>query len=213
MQSEKRDMSLLGQFRCPTGLHGRTVAKLMNRGHSNLSEWGLKKIKIGSHFVILDVGCGGGKNISRMADLAFQGKVYGIDYSGTMVKYSRETNKNLINRNRVEVVRGSVEKISFPENFFDLVTAIETYYFWPNLPNAFREINRVLKPTRNLLIINEMIKDGVYETENAEIIAKTHVRLLTLHRLACLLESEGFVNIKTFANPKSPWNAVLAQKQ
>jgi hypothetical protein len=58
-----------------------------------------------------------------------------------------------------------------------------------------------------------MIKDGVYETENAEIIAKTHVRLLTLHRLECLLESEGFVNIKTFANTKSPWNAVLAQKQ
>ena len=212
MQPKKKDMPILEQFRCPTGLQGRTVAASMNRGHSALSEWGLNKLNLGSKFVILDVGCGGGKNLTRMARLAFQGKVFGMDYSATMVKYSREKNKRLINQNRLEIVQGSVEKICFQENFFDLVTAIETYYFWPNLINAFREINCVLKPTRNLIIINEMIKEGIYEIDNAEIIKKTQVHLLTLDKLKYILQSAGFVNVQTFTKINSPWNAILAQK-
>ncbi|MCJ7713004.1 class I SAM-dependent methyltransferase [Candidatus Bathyarchaeota archaeon] len=212
MQLKKKDTSILEQFRCPTGLHGRTVAASMNKSHSALSKWGLNKINLGSRFVILDVGCGGGKNLTRMVRLAFQGKVFGMDYSATMVKYSREKNKRLITQNRLEIIQGSVEKICFQENFFDLVTAIETYYFWPNLLDAFREINRVLKPTRNLVIINEMIKNGIYEVDNAEIIKKTHVHLLTLDKLKCILQSAGFVNVQTFTKINSPWNAILAQK-
>ena len=212
MQPKKREHSFLKQFRCPTGPQGRTVAGLMNQSHSALSAWGLKKVKLDSSFVILDIGCGGGKNISRLANLAFQGMVFGIDYSRDMVKYSRELNRQLINQNHVEIVNGSVEKICFPDNFFDLVTAIETYYFWSNLPKVFQEINRVLKPGRHLLIINEMIKDGVFEVENAEIITKTHVHLLTLYEIKNILRSAGFVNTRTFIKPKSPWNVILTQK-
>jgi ubiquinone/menaquinone biosynthesis C-methylase UbiE len=28
---------------------------------------------------------------------------------------------------------------------FDLVTAVETVYFWPNLPDCLQEVKRVLK--------------------------------------------------------------------
>lgn len=212
MQSKKREHSYLEQFRCPTGPQGRTVAGLMNQSHDALSAWGLEKIKLDSTFIILDVGCGGGKNISRLVNLAFQGMVFGIDYSKDMVKYSRETNKQFINQNLVEIVNGSVEKICFPDNFFDLVTAIETYYFWSNLPKVFQEILRILKPGKRLLIINEMIKDGIFEVENAEIIAKTHVHLLTVSDIKSVMSSAGFVNIRTFIKPESPWNAILAQK-
>ena len=68
-------------------------------------------------------------------------------------------------RARIQLVQGSVERLSFLEDFFDLVTAFETYYFWTNLPNAFTEIKRVLKPGGTLLIVSEMIKDGAYEVD------------------------------------------------
>jgi ubiquinone/menaquinone biosynthesis C-methylase UbiE len=102
--------------------------------------------------------------------------------------------------------------MGFQEDFFDLVTAIETYYFWPDLQAAFREIKRILKPERNLLMINEMVKDGVYEVENADIIAKTHAHLIPLHEIQVILNSVGFINVKVFTKTKSPWNAILAQK-
>ncbi len=212
MQPEEKDKAFMDQFRCPTGLQGRTVAAGMNRGHSALSTWGLKKARIEPDFVVLDVGCGGGKTISRLAREAFQGKVFGIDHSVDMVEYSREMNRRLIAQKRVEILAGSVQRMGFPKDFFDLVTAIETYYFWPDLQEAFREIKRVLKPERNLLMINEMVKDGVYELENADMIAKAHVRLIPLQEIQIMLHSLGFANVKVFTKAKSPWNAILAQK-
>jgi ubiquinone/menaquinone biosynthesis C-methylase UbiE len=138
--------------------------------------------------------------------------VYGIDRSADMVDYSRQTNRKLIAQNRAEIVHSSVEKTGFKDEFFDLVTAVETYFFWPTLADAFREINRVLKRRGYLLIVSEMIADGVYEVENAELIAKTQVRLVPLQELERILHSAGFGTVKIYRKHKSAWNAVLAQK-
>ncbi|MEJ2242086.1 MAG: class I SAM-dependent methyltransferase [Candidatus Bathyarchaeota archaeon] len=201
------------QFKCPKGLKGRIVAESMNRGHSALTDWGLKKVEIKPQFKILDVGCGGGKTISKLASLAFKGKVYGIDYSSDMVEYSKEVNNELIAENRVLIIESSVENLNFPDGFFDLVTGVETYYFWSNLLKAFNEIKRVLKQKGKLLLINEMIKDGIYEVENAEIIADTNVNLVSLSEIKSMLQSIGFTNVNVFSKKKSPWNTILAQKQ
>jgi SAM-dependent methyltransferase len=199
------------QYKCPTGDSGRKVAAKMNKGHWDLTTWGLKQVSIKSNFVILDVGCGGGKTISRLAKRADQGKVYGLDQCGDMIDYSRQINRNLIVQNRVEIVPGSIAKTSFKDEFFDLITAIETYYFWPNLAEAFREIKRILKKGGYVLIISEMIKDGTYEVEIAEIIAKTQVNLVPLQEMQRILHSEGFSNVKVYRKRKSDWNVFLAQ--
>jgi SAM-dependent methyltransferase len=215
MQPQKKNISSenhWSQYRCPTGVSGRKVATNMNNGHWDLTTWGLKHVSIKLDSVILDVGCGGGKTISRLAQRAVQGKVYGIDHSGDMVDFSREVNNKLIATNHVEIQQGTVEKTGFKNDFFDLVTAIETYYFWPNLANAFQEIKRILKKEGVLLIISEMLMDGVYEVENAEIIAKTHVHLVPLQEMQRILLSVGYCNVEVYRKRKSVWNAILAQK-
>ena len=202
----------MGQFRRPTGVQGRAVAALMNKEHNLLSTWGLNHIKIEPAFTVLDVGCGGGKTIGKLAKQTVQGRVFGIDYSKDMVEYSKEENKKLVDEGRVMLIEGSVEKMRFPTNFFDLVTAIETYYFWSNLTKAFQEINRVLKQGGKILIVSEMIKDGKYEIENAETIAKAHVKLLSMQEIEIVLHSAGFINVRIFRKPCSPWNVIIAQK-
>ena len=206
-------LGLMDQYRCPTGLRGRLVAASMNRHHKELTTWGLAKVEIGADFVILDVGCGGGKTVSRLAELGLKGKVYGIDYSADMVKYSRNVNKKLIAQNRVEIVEGSVEEMDFPDSYFDLVTAFETYYFWHNLPAALQEIERVLKPNGTLLVVSEMVQDGVYEVEHAKLIEQTHVCLLPLEEIRNVLCFAGFVDVQVITKADSPWNAFLAKKQ
>ncbi|WGM90333.1 MAG: class I SAM-dependent methyltransferase [Candidatus Bathyarchaeum tardum] len=212
MNPENKQQKIMDQFKCPIGIEGQTVAKIMNRSHRALTDWGLKKVKIRSDYLILDIGCGGGKTISKLAEQAVHGKVFGIDYSGDMVDYSRQINKQLIDQNRVSIVQCSVDKTGFPDSFFDLITAIETYYFWPNLAEAFEEIKRLLKPNGKLVLINEMIKDGVYEVENAEVIAKTEVKLLSLPDIQKILQSTGFKKVEVFTKADSAWNVVIAQK-
>ena len=215
MQPQEKNISLenhWSQYRCPTGVSGRKVAANMNNGHWDLTTWGLKHAKIKTDSVILDVGCGGGKTISRMARRAVLGKIYGIDHSEDMVDYSKQVNRGLIVTNRVEIMQATVEKTGFKNDFFDLVTAIETYYFWPHLAESFQEIKRILKKEGYLLIVSEMIKDGVYEVENAEIIAKTQVNLVPLLEMQNMLYSAGFSSVKVYRKRKSKWEAVLAQK-
>jgi ubiquinone/menaquinone biosynthesis C-methylase UbiE len=200
------------QYRCPTGILGKAVADSMNIGHWNLTTWGLKHVDVKPRFVVLDVGCGGGKTLNRLARRTAQGKVYGLDQSADMVAYSRHINRSLIAKNRVEIVQGTVEKTGFEDETFDLVTAVETYYFWSNLSIAFKEIKRILKKGGHLLIVNEMIKDGVYEIENAELIAKTQVHLVTLQQIQGFLHSVGYSTTKVYRKRKSDWNAILSQK-
>ena len=211
MKSEK-DQRIMDQYRCPTGIEGMKVAASMNIHHSDLTDWGLSKVKIGSDFTILDVGCGGGKTINKLANLAPQGEVYGIDCSKDMVKYSQEVNKDLINQDRVSIVEGFVDKTGFPDSFFDLVTAIETYYFWPSLSDVFQEVHRILKPQGHLLLINEMIEDGTYEIENKETIKKTHVHLISITEIKDALKKVGYKKIQIFKKTGTPWNTILAQK-
>jgi SAM-dependent methyltransferase len=202
----------MGQFRRPTGVQGRAVAAFMNKEHNRLSTWGLKHVKIEHTFTVLDVGCGGGRTMSKLARQVVQGRVFGIDYSKDMIECSKEENQRLVNQGRVGLIQGAVEKMSFPNDLFDLVTAIETYYFWPNLPGAFQEIKRVLKQGGKLLIVSEMIKDGKYEVANAETIAKAHVKLFSMQEIEDMLYSAGFIDVKIFRKTNSAWNAIVARK-
>ena len=122
----------------------------MNKEHTPVSLWGLKHLNIKSDDIILDIGCGGGININRMAKDAK--KVYGIDYSIESVKLSKKVNEKFIEEQKVEIIKGNVEKLPFEDNTFDIVTAFETVYFWPNIEKCFGEVKRILKPGGTFLI-------------------------------------------------------------
>ena len=95
---------------------------------------------------MLDCGCGGGANIKKLLKRCPQGVVKGIDYSEVSVEKARKLNEAAIREGRCVVWQGSVAEMIFAASWFDAVTAFETVYFWPDLPQCFREVFRVLKP-------------------------------------------------------------------
>jgi ubiquinone/menaquinone biosynthesis C-methylase UbiE len=135
----------------------------MNRRHAKLTDWGLEQVSIDSDATILDIGCGGGSTIHKLAGIASKGKVYGVDYSETSVAVSRKTNQDWITAGRVEIRHGSVSHLPFPDQMFALATAIETHFYWPDLQADLREVLRVLKPGGTLVIIAEVYKGGKYD--------------------------------------------------
>ena len=143
-------MGFFDNMRKPQGKLGNIQLKSMNKEHTPVSLWGLKHLNIKSDDVILDVGCGGGINVKRMAKSAK--KVYGIDYSIESVKLSKEVNEKLIDEGKVEIIEGNVKSLPFEDNTFDIVTAFETVYFCPDIEKCFAEVKRVLKPGGIFLI-------------------------------------------------------------
>src|SRR5215467_10341187 len=101
------------QCKKPRGWIGRWVLRNMNARHSDVTDWGLRQISIGQSYTILDVGCGGGKTLSKLAERAQQGKVYGIDYSEESVAASKRTNARWVAMGRVEVLHCSVSQLPF----------------------------------------------------------------------------------------------------
>ena len=80
------------QCRRPSDRAGRTVLQRMNVSHAAVTQWGLSHVAIGEDLTILDVGCGGGRTVDRLASIATRGQVYGADFSEASVATARETN-------------------------------------------------------------------------------------------------------------------------
>ena len=146
-------MGIFENMRKPKGKLGNLQLKSMNKEHTPVALWNLKHLNIKNTDVILDVGCGGGININRMACQAQ--KVYGVDYSIESVKLSREVNREYIDAGKVDVLEGNVLSLPFEDDTFDIVTAFETVYFWPDIEKSFGEVKRVLKPGGIFLIGTE----------------------------------------------------------
>ena len=158
---------IVKQARMPTGKFGTFCARLMNIGHSNVTWWGLSHMTINKDDTILDIGCGGGKTVNTLAKIATEGEIYGIDYSEVSVAVSTNKNKRLIDIGRVKILHASVDSLPFSDNMFNLVIAVESYYFWPDLINNLKEIRRVLKPGGSVILVNEMYRDERFEKRNS----------------------------------------------
>ena len=139
-------MSFFENTRKPVGLGGKIMVAMMNIGHSAMAAWGLHFLQLAPDAIVLDCGCGGGANIKTLLKRCPKGKVQGIDYSAVSVEKTRKVNAGAIAAGRCAVQQASVAELPFEAEQFDVVTAFETVYFWPELTQNFREVYRVLKP-------------------------------------------------------------------
>jgi ubiquinone/menaquinone biosynthesis C-methylase UbiE len=204
----------VSQCQKPSGWLGRFVLWNMNSHHSKVTDWGLSHISVGEHDTILDVGCGGGRTVSKLAAMATQGKVYGVDYSAESVAVANKTNRQWIDRARVEIREASVSQLPFSEDMFDLVTAVETHFWWPDLPADMREVLRVVKPGGTLAIVAEIYKGA--NTTTAKLAEKylplSGMTLLSVDEHRELFANAGYVDVQIIAEPNKGWICGIGRK-
>jgi SAM-dependent methyltransferase len=207
---------LLNQFRKPAGWFGRLNLANMNRHHSRLTDWGLARVSVSRSATVLDVGCGGGRTVSKLAALAPEGIVFGVDYSDASVAASRRKNKREIREGRVEIRQASVSGLPFAPDTFDLITAVETHFYWPDLPADVRAVLRVLKPGGALLIVSEAYKGGKKARQNqmfADAMSKTGIfSHLTVEEHRDLLAGAGYSDVQVFEDYDKGWLCATGRK-
>lgn len=203
---------VLHQARKPSKWTGKVFARAMNEGHSRMTDWGLSHVAIQRQFAILDVGCGGGRTVEKLAGLAADGMVCAIDYAEGSIAASRALNEPLIKAGRVTIEKASVSQLPFPDNHFDLVTAVETQYYWPDLHGDMREILRVLKPGGKLVVIAETYKGGKYDKLKWPVMWLLRSSHLSANDHRELFATSGYVEIKIFEEHSKGWICGLAEK-
>jgi SAM-dependent methyltransferase len=200
------------QCRKPTGWPGQLAARLMNSSHLGVTTWGLQQVSIAPDAHILDVGCGGGKTIQRLLELAPEGRVSGVDYAGASVAVATKLNAASIAAGRADVRRASVSSLPFPPDTFDLVTAVETHYYWPNLEADLREVHRVLKPGGRVAIIAESYRGKRFGTADVLAMSLLGARLRSLEEHREVLSAAGFTDVKVLEKRDRGWMCAVGRR-
>ena len=101
---------------------------------------------------ILDIGCAKGFMMHDLSLLIPGAEIKGVDVSN----YAKE---NAIESMQDNIVVANANNLPFPDDYFDLVIAINTLHNLPliDCKQAFREINRVTK--NNSFVMNDAWKD------------------------------------------------------
>lgn len=193
----------------PKGIGGKIMLNMMNNGHSSMAEWGFEHLQIQENDICLDIGCGGGANIKRLLEKSCCGKVMGIDYSEVSVEKTKKVNKEAIKNNRCNILQGNVMDLPFEKGTFNVVTAFETIYFWPDIIKSFEQVHKVLKENGTFMICNELSGEIEKDKKWTDIIEG--MKVYTLQQIKTYLEQCGFVIEKTDKNEKN-WICVVAKK-
>ena len=207
------DKELIINARKPVGELGQQILDRMNESHEMVAQWGVTHLDIKKDSKILDMGCGGGRNVQRFSQIiSDEGRVVGIDYSEVSVEKSFELNKEAIERGIVNVLHGSVSEMPFYDGTFDIVTGFETIYFWPDLINDLREVNRVLKKGGIVFFCNEAVyREGEMEKYD-ELVELLDMKIYPEEVLKESLEIAGFGDFKSYVNDENNWICITARK-
>lgn len=200
----------VNQTRKPEGGLGKMMLKTMNSGHAKMADWGLSYLEIKRPERVVDLGCGGGRNIGALLDKFPTALGTAIDHSKLSVEKAKEYNSQSISDGRLEVKQGDVSALDLADASYDLATAFETIYFWPGLKKCFKEVARILKDGGHFLIANECDGTDATGTKFEKIV--DGMKCYTIEQISDALKAAGFSEVKSDHYGSKPWIVVVAKK-
>jgi ubiquinone/menaquinone biosynthesis C-methylase UbiE len=133
---------LMRAFGRPRSILGRLGGIGMARTNRKTATWAIDRLDVQPDDSVLEVGFGPGVGIHLLAQAVVTGRVVGVDCSDEMVAQATARNAQAIASRRVDLRRGSVERLPFHDNTFHKALALQV---WPDATAGLREMRRVMK--------------------------------------------------------------------
>jgi SAM-dependent methyltransferase len=142
-------MSKLGEYlsnQCgnPHGLIGKIMTWAMNRANNTMYKGIVDELEIQDNSRILDVGFGNGY-LETLIMKKRKCYIEGIDISEDMVKKAISLNRKYVESGNMKFGLGDCCSMDYKEGEFDVVTTMNTIYFWKDTRKGMSEVYRVLK--------------------------------------------------------------------
>ena len=208
----QEEVTRIGNPRKPEGTEGEEMLERMNQSHYEVTGWALSYWEIQEDDRVLDIGCGGGATLHRMAEKVTSGHVTGVDYSDVSVETSRRNNEKNISSGKMDVLEGSVENLPFADDSFDKIITVESFYFWPDPQENLKEVFRVLKRGGTFLLVADVYGRDDLPEAVVENINRFHLFNPTLEEFRNLFERAGFAEIHVHEKEGTTWVCVEGHK-
>lgn len=125
-------------------------------GGRDIDQWMLDVLNLRPGMNILDVGCGGGKQlISYHQHLKGEARITGGDVNEELLAQARSENAKLGNPFTILPLDFNCP-LPFEDNTFDLLSCCFAIYYASDIPRTIREMHRVLKPGGRLFTSGPM---------------------------------------------------------
>lgn len=193
----------------PHGEEGFETIENMNVNHKEISEFAFSIVDVGSDDNILDIGCGGGVNIEKFLKLT-SGNVDGLDYSEVSVEASIKQNHIAVENGRCNVIQADVSDMPISDEKYDLVSAFETIYFWPEIGETFKEVSRIIKPDGQFMIAQGT--DGNHPDDELWLSTVEGMHVYTAPELKEYLLDAGFSSVESHVKENDYILVVIAKK-
>ena len=139
---------LVPQFRRPEGPLGRVAGLIMAARPSNRRRnyWTVELLCVGPEDRVLEIGCGPGVALAASAERTRGSVIVGLDHSPEMLDQAARRNRRAIERGRVRLQLGDLERLPMLGGPFDKIFSVNVIQFLPDKDAAFRALHDVTAP-------------------------------------------------------------------
>ena len=130
-------------------------AELMEKEHDNNVSKFLKTISFDKPFTFLDVGCGNGWVVRKIAKENNCKKCIGIDISKKMIVQAKKKQDN----NKEEFLHADIESWNY-KGKFNFIFSMETLYYADSIKVALEKIYKLLKPSGQFFCGTDFYSDN-----------------------------------------------------
>jgi ubiquinone/menaquinone biosynthesis C-methylase UbiE len=140
---------------------------------------------------VLDLACGTGELLHRMAQETPEADLTGIDLAPKMIKRARH---KLAGRPGVALTQADAHDLPFGDNAFDVLVCANTFHYFTHPEQVVREAHRVLSPDGRLVVLDWCRDFWTCRVMDAllQYIDPAHTTCYTLDELTALLERASF---------------------
>lgn len=105
---------------------------------------------------ILDLGCGTGRLLNRLAGQFPTLQGTGLDLSAQMLRQAQQQNQHGV---RLTYQQGNAESLPFADSQFDAVFNTLSFLHYPHPQQVFLEVSRVLRPNGHFYLVDYTVKE------------------------------------------------------
>lgn len=142
---------------------------------------------------ILDIGCGTGALLRRLAGVYPLASLIGVDAAAGMIGQARAAGPD---SRLLRFEEAQAEALPFPGGSFDVVVSTMSFHHWADQQRGLREVSRVLEPD-GVFVLTDVIVGPLL----SRALASTGDRVVTARRLESMLAGAALRRKRSAAVP------------
>jgi ubiquinone/menaquinone biosynthesis C-methylase UbiE len=129
------------------------IATNQQYGSTDLDQWLLERLPLQARQHVLDIGCGVGHHLVKLAKKLADGEYHGIDVSPSSIAKARA--RAVQEGLRITFVCGDASKVSgFRDAYFDLIMSMYALYYVSDATRVLEECRNKLKEGGHLAVMS-----------------------------------------------------------